>query len=272
MDCSIGRYFSYPDRMSFGKTGPGAWVVTSKREILNEKYLDIDDIGNGKALIRNNRLDRTKCKNMFYDRMITERTHSYTMMLGAICGDVAGSIYEYQNIKYIPDKEKIISQYAEFTDDSVMTLAVAVGIKNAVRRLHKRNGFSVDDEGIFLEELTKSVREWGNKYPNAGYGGAFRTWLADASAGPYGSWGNGSAMRASYAGWIASSLEDSEFLAAASAKITHNHPNGIKGAVAIAGSIFLLRNMSEASENERKKAVDSYVGKLYNMNFSIDRC
>ena len=250
-------------------TGFGAWVVTSRYEIMNEtkNYITVDDIGNGKVWIKNTVLDSSKCRTCFYDQFICERTQTKTMMLGAICGDVAGSIYEHNNIKYIPDKDRLIDHYARFTDDSVLTLAVAEGIMNGMRSLKKVKDFNSDDEPVFADALTKSIHKWGNLYPYAGYGGAFRRWLASENPEPYNSWGNGSAMRASYAGWIAQSLEDAEFLATASASVTHNHPDGIKGAVAIAGSIYLLRNSDPA---DAKETVKHYVSKLYDLDFTLD--
>ena len=125
-------------------TGFGAWVVTSRYEIMNEtkNYITVDDIGNGKVWIKNTVLDSSKCRTCFYDQFICERTQTKTMMLGAICGDVAGSIYEHNNIKYIPDKDRLIDHYARFTDDSVLTLAVAEGIMNGMRSLQKATGTS----------------------------------------------------------------------------------------------------------------------------------
>lgn len=269
-DYSIGRICYRTE--AFMSTGFGAWMVTSKYEILNaEKYnIIIDDIGNGKAWVENRQLDSSKCRQGFYDRNINDRTYSYTNMLGAICGDVAGSVYEHKNIKCIPDTETLIQHHAHFTDDSVMTLAVAAGIKNAMNILRKTQDFTDEDDVVFLNEIAASVRKWGRRYPNAGYGGSFRKWLAQPDAGPYGSWGNGSAMRASYAGWIARSLKDAEYLAGVSAKITHDHPEGIKGAIAIAGSIYLVLHRSDKSVSEAKNLVRDYVGKLYDMNFTLE--
>ena len=271
MDYSVGGFINMP--MSFSETSAGAWVVTSKYEIMNKsEYILVDDIGNGKALVRNLHLNTDYCRNTFYDRFITERTHSYTFMLGAICGDVAGSVYEFHNIKYILDKNRLIDHRARFTDDSVMTLAVAIGIKNTLTLLNKNANFTCEDEKVFLDEITKSVILFGRKYPHAGYGGAFRKWLNSNSPKPYGSWGNGSAMRVSYAGWIANSLEDAEFIAEMSAKITHNHPEGIKGAKAIAGSIYILRNcmINNLSISESKNLVYKYISKIYNIEFTLD--
>ena len=192
-------------------------------------------------------------------------------MLGAICGDVAGSVYEHHNIKYVPDKDRLIQHYAHFTDDSVLALAVAEGIMNAIKQIKKSKDFVPEDEPILLEEIKKSVYSYGNKYPCAGYGRAFCYWLLSNDPKPYNSWGNGSAMRASYAGFIANSLKDAEFLAEASAKITHDHPEGIKGAVVVAGSIqILVQNRDCNDYNKVKEKVLEYVSRFYDINFDLD--
>jgi ADP-ribosylglycohydrolase len=264
---SVGCFCVMPHPM-MPLTGFGAWVVTSRYEILNNMVV-IDEIGNGKAWIENYQLDRTLCRNGFYDRYISERKYSRTFMLGAICGDVAGSVYEHHNIKFIPDKDRLIQHNARFTDDSVMTVAVAEGIMNGMKVLEKYKDFTPDDEPVIMEEIRKSVYSFGNRYPDAGYGGSFRRWLRSDAPEPYNSWGNGSAMRASYAGLIARSLKDAEFLAAASAKITHDHPEGIKGAVAVAGSIHLLTTKGEKN-NELKELVRKYVSNFYDIDFRLD--
>ncbi|MBQ1388789.1 MAG: ADP-ribosylglycohydrolase family protein, partial [Clostridia bacterium] len=193
---------------------------------------------------------------------------SYTRMLGAVCGDIAGSVYEHHNIKYIPDKDKLISHRAHFTDDSVLTLGVAVGIMNGLKKLNKYSDFTEDDEPVLSEEIKNSVYLYGNKYPYAGYGRTFRSWLSSADRAPYNSWANGSAMRVSYAGHAAHSLKDAEFLASVSAKVTHNHPEGIKGAVAIAAGIYILRDTPDKAEG--KKRVYDYISKLYDIDFKLD--
>ena len=264
----IGTFCVMPRPMPL--TGFGAWVVTSRYEIMHDIGVDVDDIGNGKAWVENLWLDRSLCRTGFYDRFINERTHSRTVMLGAVCGDVAGSVYEHHNIKYIPDKDRLIQHSAHFTDDSVLTLAVAVGIMKAMKKLNKTRDFTEADEPVFLGELTRSIRYYGNRYPYAGYGGSFRRWLSSDDPKPYNSWGNGSAMRASYAGCIAQSLKDAEFLAAASAKVTHDHPEGIKGAVAVAGSIYVMKDFEYSQSEEAKAAVRKYAEKLYDLNFTLD--
>lgn len=188
----------------------------------------------------------------------------YTSMMGAVCGDVAGSVYEWNNIKYKPDKERLIHPRAKFTDDTVMTCAVADGIRIGLSQLPKNWMDTPEAENILYSSIQKSLLHYGRKYPNAGYGGAFRRWLASSNPQPYNSWGNGSAMRASYAGWAALSLDEAEKLGEISAKVTHNHPEGIKGAVVVAGCIFNLRN------GATKQGIYEYASKFYNLNFKLD--
>lgn len=149
-------------------------------------------------------------------------------MYGAIIGDIVGSKYEFNNIK---TKEfPFISQGCEFTDDTVMTIAVAKAI------LRSR------EEGKPLKPLLiYEMQSLGRKYPHAGYGGMFSSWLCTQDPQPYNSFGNGSAMRVSPCGLIAVTLEEAVALARASAEVTHNHPEGMKGAEATAAAIFLAR-------------------------------
>ena len=144
-------------------------------------------------------------------------------MLGAIVGDIVGSIYEF-----VPHKSKVFplfSEHSVFTDDTVMTLAVAEALLN----------------GGTEREYIQSMRKWGREYPDCGYGTSFNVWLFEQTPTPYDSFGNGSAMRVSPIAWFYDSLEDVENAAALSARVTHNHPEGIKGAQATAAAIFLAR-------------------------------
>lgn len=266
----IGERCYYPPPMML--TGFGAWVVTSKAEIQNQHGVSYSDMGNGKALVTNHKLDPSQCRIKFYDAFLDERVASRTVMLGAICGDVAGSVYEHHNIKEILPSDRLIHHHAHITDDSVMTLAVAVGLEKGLKRLNKAKDFGPEDEPVLLEELTKSLHFYGNCYPNAGYGRAFHQWLASPNPQPYGSWGNGSAMRASYPGFFAQSLSDAEFLAEASAKVTHDHPEGIKGAKVVAGCIWTLMNevAHGADVAKAKRAVLAYASQFYDLNFTLD--
>lgn len=175
-------------------------------------------------------------------------------MLGAICGDIVGSIYEWHNIK---SKEfELFKGTCFFTDDTVMTVAIA---KACMDYLENQDKEEFRKNCIFYMQL------FGNRYPHAGYGGSFKNWLKDENPEAYNSYGNGSAMRVSPCGWIANSLEEAEELAKISAEVTHNHPEGIKGAKSIAGAIWLLRN------GKSQEQVADYIQKnYYNIDFTIE--
>lgn len=152
-------------------------------------------------------------------------------MFGAILGDIIGSPYEFDR----GDKTKnfpLFSGKSEFTDDTVMTIAVADALMGA--------GKDATDREI-EEALVKSLKYWGLKYPAAGYGMRFFTWLKLKNTEAYNSFGNGSAMRVSAAAWIGDTMEEVRRLARLSAQVTHNHPEGIKGAEATAAIIFMAR-------------------------------
>ena len=150
-------------------------------------------------------------------------------MLGAIFGDIVGSVYEFNNTKR--EDFPLLSKWSHPSDDSMMTLAVARALMNTWGRS--------DDE--IRAELVRSMQQIGRRYPNAGYGGSFARWLRDRNPRPYNSFGNGSAMRVSSVGWLYQTLEDTLHAAELTAEVTHNHPEGIKGAQAIAASVFLAR-------------------------------
>jgi ADP-ribosylglycohydrolase len=148
-------------------------------------------------------------------------------MLGAIIGDIVGSVYEYDNIK-TKDFEFLTGK-SFFTDDTIMTIAVADALLN----------------GGTADNFIDSMKKFGRLYPKADYGSNFGAWLMSNDRKPYNSWGNGSAMRVSPCAWFAKSLEEAEDLAERSAAVTHNHPEGIKGAKAVAAAIYLLRTRHE---------------------------
>ena len=176
------------------------------------------------------------------------------MVLGAIAGDTIGSPYEFDNVK--SEEFPLFSETSRFTDDSVMTLAVAEGVTAAL-----------DDGRPISAALVRSMRELGRSYPDAGYGGRFCRWLfRDPDPAPYGSWGPGSAMRVSPVGWAFGSLDLVEFAAAETAKVTHNHPEGVRGAQAVAGCVYLARNGAE------KDDIAWYVQERfgYDLGFSLD--
>lgn len=141
-------------------------------------------------------------------------------MIGAILGDILGSIYEFGPEKDI-SKVKFTNR-SDFTDDTVLTIAIADAILTG-------------------KEFGRTLHIYGNRYPGRGYGGRFAQWLKSDGSAPYNSFGNGSAMRASPVGWVARDRDEVFELAEKTALPTHNHPEGIKGARAVALAIFLCR-------------------------------
>ncbi|MCD7820014.1 MAG: ADP-ribosylglycohydrolase family protein [Lachnospiraceae bacterium] len=173
-------------------------------------------------------------------------------MYGAILGDIIGSPYEFDRGNKTKDFE-LFGNGAEFTDDSVMTIAVAEALLDA--------GKDAPIDRI-RELVTASMQKWGQSYPYAGYGGHFGVWLRQKDPAPYGSFGNGSAMRVSAAGWLYDTLERTEEVARATSEVTHNHPEGIKGAESVAGIIFLARTGSS------KEQIKTYATEKFGYDLS----
>lgn len=167
------------------------------------------------------------------------------MLYGAIFGDIAGSAYEFKPAK--SDDFKLLVDKSRYTDDTIMTLAVAKWLMG----VRKQN------------LLVKEMQYFGGRFPRGGYGGMFRKWLTSDDPEPYGSFGNGSAMRVSACAWVASNLEEAERIAKCSAMVTHNHPEGIKGAQSVAAAIFMARNGSS------KEDIKNYITEKYDYN--LDR-
>lgn len=180
-------------------------------------------------------------------------------MYGAILGDIIGSPYEFD----MGDKTKdfpLFSKSSTFTDDTVLTIAIADALLDAV-------GF-----GLYLTDITISsfvidaLKEWGRKFPDAGYGGRFESWLFSDSVIPYNSCGNGSAMRVSSVGWLYDSIEKTRAIAKLTAEVTHNHPEGIKGAEATASAIYLAR--TGAKKEQIRKYIEGWFG--YDLSRNCD--
>ena len=173
-------------------------------------------------------------------------------MLGAIIGDISGSRFEWDNIK---SKEfDLLTYRCHPTDDSNMTLAVA----QAILQSH-------GDWNRLSELAIASMRELGRKYPR-GYGGRFRQWLQSEDPQPYGSWGNGSAMRVSPCAWAAKDLDEALHLSDAVTEVTHNHTEGIKGARAITAAIFMARQGASMLESR-----DHIHQQYYPLDFTLDQ-
>lgn len=159
-------------------------------------------------------------------------------MIGAIIGDIAGSRFEFDR----GGKTRNFTLFTRentFTDDSVMTVAVAEALLNA--------GPDAGEKEI-KDNLIRSMKFWGRKYPNAGYGARFIHWLFSDNVKPYGSFGNGSGMRVAAAGWLYDSMERTREVARWTAEVTHNHPEGIKGAESVAAAIYLARTGAAMGE------------------------
>lgn len=178
-------------------------------------------------------------------------------MYGAILGDIIGSRFEFDRGGKTKEFE-LFTEENDFTDDTAMTIAVGEALMNA--------GKDADVDSI-KAEVIKSMQDWGHRYPNAGYGGRFFRWLFyDENPKPYGSWGNGSAMRVSSAGWLYDSVERTREVAGATAEVTHNHPEGIKGAECTAAVMFLAR--TGAGKDEIREYVDREFE--YDLSESLD--
>lgn len=171
-------------------------------------------------------------------------------MYGAILGDIIGSPYEFDRGSKSKDFP-LFSPDSTYTDDSVMTLAVADAFLGAPQ-----------EDAVIRKRLIQSMQHYGRKFPYAGYGGMFRRWLKSPDPQPYGSYGNGSAMRVSSVAWLYDDLDTVRRMARLSAEVTHNHPEGIKGAEATASAIFLARTGSSKAE------IKAYVEKQFGYDLS----
>ena len=172
-------------------------------------------------------------------------------MLGAIIGDIVGSTREWRNIK--TEDFELVPKGSRFTDDTVMTLAVAEWLMTDPE--HKPG------------TLVACMQRLGRRYPNAGYGGMFRKWLASDNSQPYGSFGNGSAMRVSPVGLYANSLDEALELARITASVSHDHPEGIKGAQAVAGCIF-IKKTEWADSDKIRRFIKERIG--YDLDFKLE--
>lgn len=173
-----------------------------------------------------------------------ERMKKMQYIMGAVAGDTIGSVYEFSNIK--TTDFPLFGKKTRFTDDSVLTVATMDCILNK-------------------KSYTQVYQSYGRKYPDAGYAGMFYDWIFDEYPEPYQSWGNGSAMRVSAVGWAYNTLNKVLFQAKRSAEVTHNHPEGIKGAQVTASAIFLAR--TDHSKAEIKQFIENTFE--YNLSRSI---
>ena len=177
-------------------------------------------------------------------------------MYGAIIGDIVGSRFEFDQ----GDKSRefeFFTRENDFTDDTVMSIAVAEALLDAGKDA---------DEKTVKDNLIKSMKKWGKKYPHAGYGARFIHWVLSDDPKPYGSYGNGSGMRVSPAGWLYDSIERTREVARWTAEVTHNHPEGVKGAESVAAAMFMAR--TRASKEEIKAYLEKEFG--YDLSRTLD--
>ena len=187
------------------------------------------------------------CVSLFNEELLSfgnenlEAMNTEDILLGAIAGDIIGSVYEFSPVK---DWDfPLFTEASKFTDDTVMTVANA-------------------DWLLTGDSLLGIMQDYGNRYPLAGYGSSFIRWLWADDPQPYNSWGNGSAMRVSPVGWAFDTLEETLVAARRSAEVTHNHPEGIKGAQATAACVFLART------GKSKQEIKKYVEEMFGYNLS----
>ena len=173
-------------------------------------------------------------------------------MYGAILGDIIGSRFEFDRGGKTKEFD-LFTQESTWTDDTVLTVAVADALM--------KEGPDADISKI-SGHVRHSLRKWGRKYPDAGYGGMFSRWLYADHPQPYGSYGNGSAMRVSAAGWLYNTLEKTREVARWTAEVTHNHSEGIKGAESVAVAIYLARN------GKSKVEIKEYVEREFSYDLS----
>lgn len=164
-------------------------------------------------------------------------------MLGAIIGDLAGSRFEFNN--YRKKDFDLLSTECYLTDDTVMTIAVA---ESLLKNL----------------DVVKTLKKWGRKFPNSGYGGNFRYWLFSDWCEPYYSFGNGAAMRVSAVGWMANSEDEVKELSYKVTSVTHDHPEGLKGAEVTAMCVYYARMGKD------KEFIKKYVEQYYDLNFNYE--
>ena len=173
-------------------------------------------------------------------------------MLGAIIGDIVGSRFEWDNCR---SKEfNLFTEKCFPTDDSIMTIALAKAILE-----------SKEDYSDLSENAVKYMQSIGRNYPYCGYGGGFNRWIHSENPKPYNSYGNGAAMRVSSAGFVANSLDEAKLISKKITEVTHNHPEGLKGAEATVVAIYMAREGKDILD------IKDYINNnYYPMNFTLD--
>ena len=175
-------------------------------------------------------------------------------MIGAVSGDIIGSVYEWHNVK--TKDFPLFTAFSRPTDDTVMSAAAALALML----------WDGKQPNVFGELMVSCMQRLGRSHPGYGYGGRFEKWIYSACPQPYNSWGNGSAMRVAPVGFYAGSLEQALALAEISAGVTHNHPQGIKGAQAAAAAIYIAK--TGGSKNDMRNFIQE---NFYDLDFTLDQ-
>ena len=173
-------------------------------------------------------------------------------MIGAIIGDIVGSRFEFHN--YLSKDFKLLTPRCEFTDDTVMTFAVAQALMD-----------SAPDFSDLSEKAVAAMQRIGRMYPNCGYGARFVHWMFSDDPQPYNSCGNGSAMRVSPVGFASRSIEEAKALSAAVTRVSHDHPEGMKGAEAAAVAIVMAR------QGRTKEEIRAEMEKYYDLSTTVEQ-
>lgn len=192
--------------------------------------------------------------DMFIHETHRKKVDNGLFLCGAVLGDIIGSPYEFDQ----GEKKKefpLFSSASRYTDDTIMTVAVAEALLYALQT-------KISDSDAIKKCIVSSMQHWGRKYSRAGYGHKFRQWLHSDTPTPYGSYGNGSAMRVSSVGWLYDTIEKTREIAKLTAEVTHNHPEGIKGAEATASAIYLART------GKTKEEIKKYVEQEFRYDLS----
>ncbi len=251
----IGRFGDY--RKDFHSYG--LYCLTTKAK-LHTDSVALQNMSDGKSLLRDIHTGKWCIIDDTY-----HSDHVRTMMLGAVCGNIIGSFYQNNPNKYYPEQTELLRHDSRFSAPTVLTCAIALGIDDALFQLADKTTTLFEYNSIFRHCIVKQVVSLGEKYRHVNYKRNFWQWLFSSSHTPYCGSDNDSAIRVSYAGWVAKSLEEAERLAKFTAEITHNHYEGVKGAKVVAGCIYILRS------GGTKQDIVNYVKWYYNINFTLEQ-
>lgn len=195
--------------------------------------------------------------------ILSEELNGQPAMSGLVIGDIAGSLHEGRYDKVVP--QKLIQPNSRFTDDTVLSCAVAEGLVDGLKQVGREAAASDPQaQQIILSTIGDALQTFSRRYPHAGYGSQFKIWMNSNNPQPYNSYGNGAPMRAAFAGWCAATLEEAELFGALAARPTHNHPAAEEAAAVVAACIHILKTGGS------KRDVLRYAQTHYDLSFTLD--